>query len=158
MAVFALLCGVLVIAFPVSVFSELWSKELEQMGELRNLYDHSTSHPGEDEDEDDMSYESSDDKRAPVKFVSTTSMHNCEVPQDTTPSFSSMVMKSPDDLSRGSSDSLIKTGSGVRVVTRDSVYQSNQMAPGNLTANDIAELRRCMNSVRKILSKLDPVE
>ena len=37
-AVFALLCSVLVIAFPVSIFSELWQKELHAIGELKNLY------------------------------------------------------------------------------------------------------------------------
>ena len=37
MAVFAMLTGVLVIAFPVSVFSDLWSKELKRAGALDHL-------------------------------------------------------------------------------------------------------------------------
>eukprot|EP00978_Attheya_sp_CCMP212_P022469 scaffold67073_cov38-Attheya_sp.AAC.3 len=35
--VFAMLTGVLVIAFPVSVFSDLWSKELKKAGALDEL-------------------------------------------------------------------------------------------------------------------------
>jgi len=36
-AVLSMLLSVLVIAFPVSVFSDLWSKELERVGAVRNL-------------------------------------------------------------------------------------------------------------------------
>lgn len=37
----AMMMGVLVIAFPVSVFSELWSKELRQQGAMDGLQDES---------------------------------------------------------------------------------------------------------------------
>ena len=37
MAAMAMLMGVLVIAFPVSVFSDLWSKELKKQGVLNEL-------------------------------------------------------------------------------------------------------------------------
>jgi hypothetical protein len=59
----AMLVGVLVIAFPVSVFSELWSKELKANGAYRSIANNSTQ-----KDFDEM--EDSFDERAPPKYIS----------------------------------------------------------------------------------------
>jgi hypothetical protein len=68
----AMLVGVLVIAFPVSVFSELWSKELKANGAYRSVDDISTREDdfenmnhslGQDDDDDD-------DRVVPPKIIS----------------------------------------------------------------------------------------
>ena len=50
MSVFAMLSGVLVVAFPVSVFSDLWSEELKEVKGFNDLFDNDT----EDNDNDDV--------------------------------------------------------------------------------------------------------
>ena len=160
MAVFALLCGVLVIAFPVSIFSELWSEELQKIHELKN----------DDEDDDDMSYQSDNSQEAPVKFVSTANTDKFvnnptgRSNERESASFARRMQQTFDDLSQNSSesDSLAHTGhtdhSGIDKENLDHV----PLEPGELTAKDIADLRRYMESIettqekiRKILVKLE---
>ena len=61
-AAMAMLMGLLVIAFPVSVFSDLWSKELRKSG-LRGLSDVLVALDEEDEEEDDEQEEEYDVKQ-----------------------------------------------------------------------------------------------
>lgn len=168
-AVFALLCGVLVIAFPVSIFSELWSKELRAMGELRNLYD--LSDPDEDyeeDDDDDISYQSSE-QRAPVKFVSTRSTHDLYENQsefpDVNTSFASMLLQNHDDLSQNSNNSLVQTGqkNNQNDDRLNDESDSEFSSHAEFTTKDIADLRRYVESIehaqtkiRKILTKFEP--
>ena len=185
-AVFALLCGVLVIAFPVSVFSELWSKELEAMGELKNLYGQNGDVDDDDVDndddfddddfDDDISYQLSVERRAPVKFVSTTSEHNylgseSDFVVDTTTSFQSMVNESYEKNSDGSvSDSVVKTTTTktmTEIQKKDKPQlnygsDSESSSPTDFSAQDVADLRRYVESIedaqqkiRKILSKIE---
>ena len=58
-AFFAMMTGVLVIAFPVSVFSDLWSKELKRTGALSALDD------DEEEDDDDKGTKERDEEGGP---------------------------------------------------------------------------------------------
>ncbi len=159
-AIFALLCGVLVIAFPVSIFSELWAKELQEMDKMRKrLYDDDAVYDlGGDVDEeyeDDLSYEMSEEVKAPVKYVSTTSEHNflgseSDFPLDATMSFVSGVHESHERHSQLSEDdSFVKKG-------------NNVTSQSEFTAQDVADLRRYVESIedaqqkiRKILSKIE---
>jgi hypothetical protein len=63
-ASFAMLTGVLVIAFPVSVFSDLWHKELERRGALSRLTGPYS------QDEDDSTIDEDRSREAPVPFIS----------------------------------------------------------------------------------------
>lgn len=156
-AVFALICGVLVIAFPVSIFSELWSNELENMRQLRNEF------VDDDEYEEDLSYQSGKNKEAPVQYVSTTSANNfqyseCETPLDATLSFTSMLLKSHEELSRRSNDSFVPH--------ENQIHDKSHGDQGvTITLKDIVDLRQYMESIeisqekiRKILAKLDEAE
>ncbi len=159
-AVFALLCGVLVIAFPVSIFSELWSNELHALHEMKNQFDEIN----DDDYADGLSYQSSEDQQAPVKFVSTTSTNNFEYPQnglkqlDTSMSFRSMVRD--ETLS---TDSVIKTGINQRHSGNNDLSDHDSVASEHkFTAKDVAELRQYVETIensqqqiRKILAKLD---
>jgi hypothetical protein len=49
-AAFAMLSGVLVIAFPVSVFSDLWSEELKEVKGFNDLFANDTETNDDDED------------------------------------------------------------------------------------------------------------
>ena len=159
-AVFALICGVLVIAFPVSIFSELWSNELDNMRQLRNEF------VDDDEYEEDLSYQSGKNKEAPVQYVSTTSVKNfqyseCETPLDATLSFTSMLLKSHEEMSRRSNDSFEK-----KLPHENQIHDKSRGDQGvTITLKDIVELRQYMESIeisqekiRKILSKLDGAE
>jgi len=64
-AVFAMLTGVLVIAFPVSVFSDLWSKEVDRLRQLQGLDD--TEQDDDDDDGDNSDNNISTVADAPLK-------------------------------------------------------------------------------------------
>jgi hypothetical protein len=49
-AALAMLSGVLVIAFPVSVFSDLWSEELKEVKGFNDLFDNDTESNNDDND------------------------------------------------------------------------------------------------------------
>jgi len=179
-AVFALLCSVLVIAFPVSIFSELWQKELHEMGELNNLYknyNESSDDADDDYEDDGLSFQSSEgeERKAPVKFISTTSSHNFhgsenDFPLETSNSFTSMVLRSHDDLTHDSNNSVVKTGFEKQPKDNGGVdddvlshSESDSSSPAEFTAKDAADLRRYVESIeeaqqniRKILTKLEP--
>jgi hypothetical protein len=60
-AAFAMLSGVLVIAFPVGVFSDLWSEELKEVKGFNDLFDNDT----DNNDDDQVRQKSSDDNIPP---------------------------------------------------------------------------------------------
>jgi hypothetical protein len=68
--VFAMLTGVLVIAFPVSVFSDLWSKELKKAGaldELERMDDDSLgNHNKSDFDPTEANVDKTDNNKVPL--------------------------------------------------------------------------------------------
>ncbi len=176
-AVFAMLCSVLVIAFPVSIFSELWQKELHAMGELKNLYNESDDDDNDDEgmsfqssskeDDDEEEEEEEEVAQVPVQFVSTTSSHNFHESEndynlDTTMSFTSLVQQTHDDMSHNSGGSLVKTGLDEQEDNDLSHSVSDSSSPVEFTAQDAADLRLYVESIeesqqkiRKILSKLE---
>lgn len=88
----AMLVGVLVIAFPVSVFSELWSKELKANGAYRSITENSTR-----DDFDDMDDDSIGKERAPPKVISaivdTSGMKDDHSASKESASFHSLVLK-----------------------------------------------------------------
>ena len=161
MAVFALLCGVLVIAFPVSIFSELWSEELKKLHDLKNDYRGY---------EDDLSYQSGNSsqsgnsREAPVKFVSTGSMrdfvsHELERSKTReTTSFERRIQQSAlNDSSHGSLAHTGHTGhtdhSGFN--NQDNLNHKDLSAPVvELTTKDVADLRRYMESIERTQQKI----
>ena len=49
-----MLAGVLVIAFPVSVFSDLWSEELKEVKGFAEMYENDVDEDEDDDEEDDI--------------------------------------------------------------------------------------------------------
>lgn len=77
-AFFAMMTGVLVIAFPVSVFSDLWQKELKKAGALETLDDEDDDNENENEigdngDDDMCDNDDAEKQWSPNSHVSKSS-------------------------------------------------------------------------------------
>ncbi len=131
------------------------------MVELRNWYDESE----EGDYDDDLSYHLSQEQRAPVKFVSTTSTHNIFgndsdfALEKSNSVVSSIVHESNEIDSLGSEDSFVKRRKSQR---GNAGSDSESSSPAEFTAKDVADIRRYVESIedaqqkiRKILSKID---
>jgi len=153
-AILAMLSSVLVIAFPVSVFSSLWGKHLKNTGALKCI-----DGPDDDDDDDDDDVGSSirssdgDYRRAPVKYVSTRSERS-PVAMQSAMTFTSLVHQH-DDSSVSIDDSLV-------LRPTENETDNDSLSVLELTPNDVADLHRYVETIersqqgiRKILSKIE---
>ena len=132
-AALAMLLGVLVIAFPVSVFSELWSKELKAVGAFQSIAADSI----EDEYDNKLKKDSVVYDNAPPKYISA------RVDRTTALDTSSYL------IDNESSDSF--------------VFNSNKLRKDDvMSMSDVEAIRRYMSviddaqgNIRKLLEKIE---